>query len=91
MALGAWGGVQATAAGLSVAAGGLIKDGVEFLATAGWLGSSLESPVTGYSFVYHIEIYLLFVVLIAIGPLVRRRVNQADEHKPRFGLAEFPG
>ena len=91
MALGAWGGVQATAAGLSVAAGGLIKDGVEYLATAGWLGSSLASPVTGYSFVYHIEIYLLFVVLIAIGPLVRRRLNQADEHKPRFGLAEFPG
>lgn len=88
MALGAWGAVQATAAGLSIAAGGLIKDGVSALATSGWMGESLMSPVTGYSFVYHIEMYVLFFVLIAIGPLVRRRNTPINT--TRFGLAEFP-
>jgi BCD family chlorophyll transporter-like MFS transporter len=88
MALGAWGAVQATAAGLSIAAGGLIKDAVSVLATSGWMGESLISPVTGYSFVYHIEMYVLFFVLIAIGPLVRRRNTPINT--TRFGLAEFP-
>ena len=88
MALGAWGAVQATAAGLSIAAGGLIKDAVSVLATSGWMGESLISPVTGYSFVYHLEMYVLFFVLIAIGPLVRRRNTPINT--TRFGLAEFP-
>lgn len=91
LALGAWGAVQATAAGLSIAAGGLIKDGVSALAASGWMGESLTSPVTGYSFVYHIEIYMLFFVLIAIGPLVRRRNTPTNTDTTRFGLAEFPG
>lgn len=90
LALGAWGAVQATAAGASVAAGGMIKDAVDTLATSGWMGESLVSPVTGYSFVYHLEMYLLFGVLIAIGPLVRRDapVSRAGQ---KFGLADLPG
>jgi BCD family chlorophyll transporter-like MFS transporter len=35
------------------------------------LGEALDTPSTGYSVVYHIEIYLLFATLIALGPLVR--------------------
>ena len=90
LALGAWGAVQATAAGASIAMGGLLKDVIGALANAGWLGESLISPVTGYSFVYHLEMYLLFGVLVAIGPLVRR--GALPERPPRkFGLAEFPG
>jgi BCD family chlorophyll transporter-like MFS transporter len=91
MALGAWGAVQATAAGAAVAAGGLIKDVIGVLAQAGQLGESLISPVTGYSFVYHIEMFLLFAVLVAIGPLSRRL--HAGELAPqrKFGLAELPG
>jgi BCD family chlorophyll transporter-like MFS transporter len=50
----------------------------------------LQSPVTGYSFVFHVEIYLLFVVLIALGPLVRRRRGLMPSAS-RFGLAEMPG
>ncbi len=93
MALGAWGAVQATAAGASVALGGVLKDSVSALATAGWLGESLTSPVTGYSFVYHVEMYLLFFVLVAIGPLARRsNVAATAPATPqrKFGLAEFP-
>ncbi len=91
LALGAWGAVQATAAGASVAAGGVIKDIVGTLATSGWLGESLVSDVTGYSFVYHLEMYLLFAVLVAVGPLVRHTRPAHPAQQQRFGLAEFPG
>lgn len=90
MALGAWGAVQATAAGASIAGGGLVKDLIGTLAGSGWLGESLVSPVTGYSFVYHIEMFLLFAVLIAVGPLARR-LRTVPPQERKFGLAEFPG
>jgi BCD family chlorophyll transporter-like MFS transporter len=90
LALGAWGAVQASAAGLSIAGGGMIRDVMGSLAQSGALGEALALPVTGYSFVYHIEMLLLFVTLIAIGPLVRR--GSAVSHPERsFGLAELPG
>ncbi len=71
MALGVWGAVQASAAGCAIALGGLIRDGVGALAARGALGPALNGPAIGYSVVYHIEIYLLFATLIALGPLVR--------------------
>jgi BCD family chlorophyll transporter-like MFS transporter len=71
MALGVWGAVQASAAGGAIALGGLIRDGVGALAARGALGPALTGPAIGYSVVYHIEIYLLFATLIALGPLVR--------------------
>jgi BCD family chlorophyll transporter-like MFS transporter len=74
-ALGIWGAVQASAAGIAVAAGGLIRDGVGALATSGALGPELIDPATGYSVVYTIEILLLFGTLIAAGPLVSRPVR----------------
>ncbi|MBC7941194.1 MAG: BCD family MFS transporter [Chitinophagaceae bacterium] len=93
LALGAWGAVQATAAGLSIAGGGAVRDVIGHLALQGWLGSALVSPVTGYSFVYHFEMLLLFAALVAIGPLVRRSSAPRPQaaQAPRFGLAEFPG
>ena len=98
LALGAWGAVQATAAGLSVAAGGAVRDLMSGLATQGHLGTALNSPVTGYSFVYHIELYLLFAALAAIGPLVRplgssrsSGSRKAAPDSKRFGLADLPG
>jgi BCD family chlorophyll transporter-like MFS transporter len=91
LALGAWGAVQATAGGASVALGGVIKDVVGALATSGWMGESLMSSVTGYSFVYHIEMYLLFGVLVAIGPLVRNDALPTQSQGQKFGLADLPG
>ena len=73
LALGAWGAAQASAAGLAIAAGGLIRDGVGALADAGALGEALTGPGVGYSVVYHLELYGLFVTLVALGPLVRTR------------------
>jgi MFS transporter, BCD family, chlorophyll transporter len=94
LALGAWGAVQATAAGVAIAAGGALRDGVDALATAGALGEVLQSPVTGYGAVYHLEMLLLFVALVALGPLVRRRsppTAAAVTRERGFGLAELPG
>ena len=71
LALGIWGAVQASAAGVAVASGGLIRDGVALLARTGTFGTTLADPATGYGVVYTIEIGLLFATIIAAGPLVR--------------------
>ena len=74
--------------------GGALRDLVSNLASQGLLGPALGSPSVGYSFVYHVEIGLLFATLIAIGPLVKTNRRQALPDPPptgRFGLAEFPG
>ncbi|KQP42894.1 protein pucC [Methylobacterium sp. Leaf104] len=71
LALGAWGAVQASAAGLAIAASGILRDLGAHLAESGHLGEALNLPSTGYLIVYHIEIALLFATLLAIGPLVR--------------------
>jgi MFS transporter, BCD family, chlorophyll transporter len=90
--LGAWGAVQATCAGVAVALGGALRDGVSSAATAGWLGEVLQHPVTGYSAVYHLELAMLFATLIALGPLVRRHPARiALQPQGKFGLAELPG
>jgi len=91
LALGAWGAVQASAGGLAVAAGGAMRDLVSTLATHGALGPALVSEVTGYSFVYHVELYMLFAALIAIGPLVRPLSREVRVDGTKFGLADFPG
>ena len=91
LVLGAWGAVQATASGVAMAAGGFLRDLIASLASSGALGSSLDTPATAYSFVYHIEIYMLFAVLIALGPLVRSiRQTQTNTNQQGFGLAELP-
>jgi BCD family chlorophyll transporter-like MFS transporter len=91
LALGAWGAVQASAAGLAIALGGVIRDLIDGLAQQGILGEALTSPATGYGFVYHLEIGLLFATLVAIGPLVGSARRRAREASSRFGLADFPG
>ncbi|MEM8632579.1 MAG: PucC family protein [Pseudomonadota bacterium] len=96
LALGAWGAAQATAAGVSIALGGTIRDIVASLANSGALGSAMDTAGAGYQVVYHLEIGLLFFTLIALGPLVRtvRAPNPGPETSGsdpgKFGLAEFP-
>jgi BCD family chlorophyll transporter-like MFS transporter len=71
LALGVWGAVQATAAGLAIAAGGLVRDAVNALARQGVLGDELNDAATGYVLVYGAEIALLFITLAVVGPLVK--------------------
>lgn len=92
LALGAWGAAQATAAGVSIAIGGTLRDYVNGHALSGNLGEALATPATGYSFVYHSEIFLLFVTLAILGPLVRsaRQTSPTQQGAARIGLADFP-
>lgn len=89
LALGAWGAAQATAAGASIFIGGALRDVVHTTAMSGTFGPGMQHATTGYSVVYHIEILLLFVTLIAVGPLVRTRLK-ATAPNGRIGLADFP-
>jgi BCD family chlorophyll transporter-like MFS transporter len=89
LTLGAWGAVQAAAAGVAMFSGGAIRDVVAGWADAGLLGVALQSPASGYGAVYHIEIALLFIALAAMGRLVRRPGETGEDGK-RLGLADFP-
>jgi BCD family chlorophyll transporter-like MFS transporter len=91
LALGAWGAVQASAAGIAIALGGALRDVVGSLAEAGARGPALIAPATGYGVVYPLEIALLSATLVALGPLVRRMQVRPDRPATPFGLAEFPG
>ncbi len=90
IALGAWGAVQATATGVAIAAGGVMRDVISGFASSGALGAALSGPATGYTFVYHVEVLLLFATLVVIGPLAVFTHRNEHKEKPRFGLAEFP-
>jgi BCD family chlorophyll transporter-like MFS transporter len=90
MALGVWGAVQASAAGGGIALGGIIRDGVQSLAGTGALGTAFMRPDIGYSIVYHLEILLLFLTLIVIGPLATFRGSHTAQPQAKFGLPEFP-
>jgi BCD family chlorophyll transporter-like MFS transporter len=83
LALGAWGSVQALAAGVAIASGGLLSDAITSAGRAGRLGPTLAGPATGYTAVYLIELGLLFLTMIAIGPLARRsREGRAPTSPP---------
>ncbi len=85
LALGAWGAVQASCAGLAVALGGAIRD------IAAWASGGTEAArATGYTAVYSIEILLLLIGLVAIGPLVGRNRNAGKNAPAPFELREFP-
>ena len=61
LALGAWGAVQATAAGVAVAWGGIMRD----------LVAHVSNSATGYLSVYVLEAALLLVTMVAMVPLLR--------------------
>jgi BCD family chlorophyll transporter-like MFS transporter len=64
LALGAWGAVQATAAGVAMAAGGVLRD----VAAA-----TLGHAASAYALVYGLEVVLLLVTALAMRPLLPRR------------------
>ncbi len=64
LALGAWGAVQASAAGLAITLGGIIRDVV---------ATNTNSSLMGYSTVYIIEICMLIMTIFAMLPLIKVR------------------
>jgi BCD family chlorophyll transporter-like MFS transporter len=84
--VGIWGSVQATAAGVGLGVGGGVRDSISAAATSGALGPGLVGPHVGYVAVFMLEMALLFVAIIAIGPVTR--LHRAPT---RLGFAELPG
>jgi BCD family chlorophyll transporter-like MFS transporter len=60
LALGAWGAVQATGAGVAIALGGILKD----------VAAMFGGAAFGYTFVYALELLLLLLTIVAIRPLI---------------------
>jgi len=90
LALGAWGAVQATAAGLAIAVSGPLRDAVSALSASGALGQTLVSDATGYAAVYLLELVLLFAALAVIGPLARHDQALRQTGSEDFGLCDLP-
>lgn len=65
LAMGAWGAVQATAAGLAMALGGIVRDLMALVVDSG----------TAYAFVYSLEVVLLLITLYAMYPLITKKVR----------------
>ena len=63
LALGAWGAVQATAAGIGVALGGIIRDTLSAIDGA--------SPLTPYLAVYMLEVILLIAAIVTMTALFK--------------------
>ncbi len=72
LALGAWGAVQATAAGVAVALGGIGRDVVQALVDSRALPDRWSGPASGYIAVYSLEVLLLLATVAAMAPLIRR-------------------
>jgi BCD family chlorophyll transporter-like MFS transporter len=90
LALGAWGAVQTTCAGIAIGLGGVLRDSLAILGANGQLGAAFRTASSAYGTIYHIEILLLFFTLVALGPLVRVRRSEEPAAQPRIRLAEFP-
>jgi BCD family chlorophyll transporter-like MFS transporter len=88
LALGAWGAVQATAAGAAVALGGIGRDVIDALARRQAFGAALDDPATGYVVIYGLEIALLVATLVAMGKLVTGHTRPATpSSKPAYRSA----
>jgi len=88
LALGVWGAVQATAAGLAMAIAGGIRDGVSAVMGNGAPAIASVTPGAGYLAVYLVALAGLLVLLVVLGPLAAK--SQAEVRSVPFGIAEFP-
>ncbi len=79
LALGAWGAVQATAAGVAMAASGVIRDVVNAFAPLSSDLRGVAGDAGGYVAVYALEIALLLVTIGATVPLVRAAATSRRE------------
>ena len=88
LALGVWGAVQATSAGIAMAVAGAIRDQVGAVMVGVRAPFADPMPGLGYIAAYLLAVVGLFVLLVVLGPLAARR--RADVPPVAFGIAEFP-
>lgn len=86
LALGAWGAAQATALGVAVLAGGVLRD-LSQSALEGWRAdSAATSPVAGYAFVYGLEMLLLAATwLVLRAGLMRPQAVGSNSSSAHLG------
>jgi BCD family chlorophyll transporter-like MFS transporter len=70
LALGTWGAVQATAAGLAVAIGGIMRDLI-----TGWSAAGQANAANAYLPVFMLEIVLLIAACIVLAPMMAKRAK----------------
>ena len=85
LALGAWGAAQASAAGLAIALGGIIRDVVAGFALPDAMGAA-----AAYDVVYCIELLLLVATLVTMLPLTRPRTRRLPQPLRRSFDAHHP-
>ncbi len=80
LAIGAWGAVQATAAGIAMSLSGIVRD----LMTAGLTTVDevfgVASTAAAYMSVYALEILLLLITIVATIPLIRQAKAGGGAH-----------
>ncbi|WP_415402370.1 PucC family protein [Tateyamaria sp. SN3-11] len=72
LALGAWGAVQATAAGIGVALAGITRDVI-----LGWQGQTGTTAQLPYAIVFMIEVAFLILAIAVLLPAIRQRVKSS--------------
>jgi BCD family chlorophyll transporter-like MFS transporter len=90
LAVGAWGAVQASAAGIAVAVSGVIRDVVTSAATPHGGVAGISAAAAGYVSVYTIEIVLMLLTIAAMAPLILPATRR-DEPGSRLAVAAAPG
>jgi BCD family chlorophyll transporter-like MFS transporter len=81
LALGAWGAVQATAAGVGMALSGAIRDLVDAWRLAVDPAASIAHGANGYMTVYGIELLLLVITVAVTLPLIRKTVADREQRQ----------
>ncbi|MBW4710218.1 PucC family protein [Roseobacter sp. YSTF-M11] len=80
LALGAWGAVQATAAGIGIALAGIVRDlivGLQHIAG--------NAPQTPYNFVFAIEVIFLASAIVIAWPIVGQRSGRPQQPQAHLG------
>jgi len=80
LALGSWGAVQATAAGVGIALSGAMRDLVQLAMnnSEGFFGFPVVA--SGYLAVYALEMILLVVTIVASLPLIRQALDNLNSN-----------
>jgi MFS transporter, BCD family, chlorophyll transporter len=78
LALGTWGAVQATAAGIGIALAGIVRDGL--VALPGLGGSGVAAP---YNMVFTLEALVLLMAIAVALPLARSRGDGGADDRNR--------
>ncbi len=87
LALGAWGAVQATAAGVGMAASGVLRDLFDAISLPPLL-PGINSVANGYLSVYSLEMAMLVATVLLLMPLIRA---ESDNRQPSAASLISPG